>query len=301
MFEGEVPPPEIQEVIVKTIPLVQEGGSSTAGRLLLSNPQLFGFLDATDKWHAWYQWKATEGQERDREDTDLSSEMAIEPLVYAYDHPGTISIKLLETIKLVAKKKATDPAFNPSSERFRFLAPENIYYNLFQSFLTQYKSVMEKRQVDRIRIEESKNYDAILRRALGRARWLMKHSSSSSEDKHAESVRFSEIDWQKFRVIASVEVLKTDVTSTFIPPLTPENVALSTPASAVQKEPKLKSPYTGELVPASLYEEHIRVHSLDPRWEERKRISEEEEQRSNLVHEEAYSNLQRQAKRKRNV
>lgn len=312
MADGESPPSELRAIIDKTIPLVREGGAATAGRLLSSNPRLFGFLDAADRWNSWYEWRATNAGA----DPDVSAEGAsaeggpapgVERLIYAYDQPEAISMRQLETLKLVARKMAVDPQFSPSSDRFRFLSTDSAYHGLFESFLEQYKSVVAQRESDKIRLAESKRHDAILRRALSRAQWISEHPPETTQEDSARAVSFAEIDWPNFRVIASIDVLKADKKAALPAPLTPDTIVLRTPrfrsteqpAPAVKEEPALKSPYTGEMVPASLYEEHMRVHGLDPRWGERKRMQQEEAEKSNLVVEEAYSNLQRQTKRKR--
>lgn len=60
-------------------------------------------------------------------------------------------------------------------------------------------------------------------------------------------------------------------------------------------ERMIKSQFTGELIPESKYDEHVRITLLDPKWKEQKALSEQRQSTTNLVSSEAAATVKRLA------
>ncbi|ANB12320.1 Prp21p [Sugiyamaella lignohabitans] len=60
-----------------------------------------------------------------------------------------------------------------------------------------------------------------------------------------------------------------------------------------KEEPTIQSPYTGEAIPQSKYDEHMRIMSLDPQWKEQRAIEQERQSTTNLSTSEVSINLKR--------
>lgn len=60
-------------------------------------------------------------------------------------------------------------------------------------------------------------------------------------------------------------------------------------------ERMIKSPFTGEMIAESKYDEHVRISLLDPKWKEQKALAESRQATTNLISSEAASTVKRLA------
>ncbi|EPY50843.1 splicing factor Sap114 [Schizosaccharomyces cryophilus OY26] len=82
------------------------------------------------------------------------------------------------------------------------------------------------------------------------------------------------------------------------PASTPAPIRASKPAKSVPKAfqrhvPLERSPFTGEMIPANEMGEHMRVHLLDPRWREQRKIEESRRSTLNLENVDVAANMKR--------
>lgn len=61
------------------------------------------------------------------------------------------------------------------------------------------------------------------------------------------------------------------------------------------EERMIKSQFTGEMIPESKYDEHVRITLLDPKWKEQKALADSRQSTTNLVSSEAASTVKRLA------
>lgn len=61
------------------------------------------------------------------------------------------------------------------------------------------------------------------------------------------------------------------------------------------KERMIKSQFTGEMIPESKYDEHVRITLLDPKWKEQKALADSRQSTTNLVSSESVSTVKRLA------
>ncbi|EPX74724.1 splicing factor Sap114 [Schizosaccharomyces octosporus yFS286] len=77
------------------------------------------------------------------------------------------------------------------------------------------------------------------------------------------------------------------------PPLRSAKPTKSVPKAFQRHVPMERSPFTGEMIPASEMGEHMRVHLLDPRWREQRKIEESRRSTLNLENVDVAANMKR--------
>lgn len=287
-----VPSPDVRTVIDKTVVVIKQGEESTAQRLLLAKPRLFSFLNPADPFYEWYQWRLN-SEEEAAGDEQLKQEqkrqVEVDPLMFSVDQPA-ISSKYLQVIKLTALYTSQDPEFPqalPEQDQFAFLVPTHSLHGLFKAYVDQYTIL---KTPDKVAGLLSAN---VLEKAADRAEELKLRNEQAKielEKQEQERTEFSRIDWQDFVVIETVEFLDSDKIDNR--PLRKEDVQVKA-LQPKNNELQLRSPYTGELIPASEFDKHMRIMNLDPTWKQQRDVARQRQATTNLDTSQAASNLKR--------
>lgn len=258
----------------------------------MTKPRLFSFLNPADPFYEWYQWRLNnEGESAGDEqlEEEPKKQVSVEPLMFVVDQPA-ISSKYLKVIKLTALYTSKDPEFPkalPEQAQFAFLAPTHSLNALFKAYVDQYTIL---KIPDRVRGLLNAN---VLEKATDRAEELKLRNEQDKiqlQRKEQERNEFSRIDWQDFVVIETV--VFTDAEKIDNRPLRKEDVQVKA-LQPKNNEIKLRSPYTGELIPASEFDEHMRIMNLDPTWKQQRDVSRQRQATTNLDTSQAASNLKR--------
>jgi len=203
-------------------------------------------------------------------------------LPFAYEVPF-VSQRKFAVVQTVAKHAVFAP---PARTDFDFTHKAHELYPLYASLVRQYELIRD----GNVKVDER----GLLRRAIERARAAptggVRRAPTPAPAPVSAPASAPAIDWQNFIVLETVEFFTADLngTSHLAPPLSRTEMQLvrDTP------EQMFRSALTGELVPQSQYNEHIRAHQIDPEYYKQK---EKEQKRSetNLDYDHVAENLRR--------
>ncbi|CCE86159.1 Piso0_005813 [Millerozyma farinosa CBS 7064] len=232
----QVPPDDLKKVIDKTVDYVIKNGSTFEERLKRneSKGSKFTFLQDDDIYHPYYKWKlndekdSKEGSEEVKAESKSTSEdtkpATVTPprtLHFLTELPP-LSLLDLKIIKLSAlsvaingpdyekalnsKKKGVDPEFD-------FLEKGHSLYDIFQTYIQQYKIVLtlfednEAAEIQGI-WEDLQSPDNILQKSFQRAAFNKQNKTKKKRDKEAEEekqIAYASIDWQDFTFVEKIE------------------------------------------------------------------------------------------------
>ncbi|KAG8237922.1 hypothetical protein J437_LFUL017451 [Ladona fulva] len=209
--------------------------------------------------------------------------------------PPSISALDLDIVKLTAQFVARNGRQfltnlmnrEQRNYQFDFLRPQHSLFQYFTKLLEQYTKVLipPKDLMSKL-MEETSNMNVVLEQVKYRAEWI-KHQEAQKrreeEEAEKERVAYAQIDWHNFVVVEKVDYQPFEH-GNFPPPTTPDEVGARVlmqvsllpvfSATKVQRTPGpdeyLISPITGEKIPASKVQEHMRIGLLDPRWVEQR-------------------------------
>ncbi|TEA19886.1 Sorting nexin-3 [Colletotrichum sidae] len=254
--EGVVlPPREIRNVLEKTAGYVARNGLVFEDRIRdkeRSNPK-FSFLNATDAYHAYYQWRLDEVKAG--RGTAIAAGRANDAAAPAEQKPKgppkppdfqfsarmpRINQKDLEFIRLTAlfvakngrqfmTQLAQREAGNP---QFQFLIPNHTFHNFFQHQVDQYTTLLrasgltgEGGKVEQERIAGvQQNVDDkyhVLSRAKQRAEYSRFQETEKvlkEEEDEKKRLEFARIDWSDFVVVETIVFTDADDHANLPPP-----------------------------------------------------------------------------------
>lgn len=216
------------------------------------------------------------------EKTDTVAEaQKLEPLNFVTKLP-LLSQRKHAILQLVAKYSVLDLA-QLEGHTFDFLDPHHSLHPLFEKYKMQYQLIK-----DGVRPPEGD----VLKRAILRAHESIGEKSQGALDTNVKSSitapksDYAAIDWQDFVILETVEFFSSDFNgkSNLSAPFTKEELELQKHRDERIRttEPFFKSAITGEMVPASQYNEHIRILTLDPNSRLQKSKERERGANSNL-------------------
>lgn len=254
--EGVVlPPREIRNVLEKTAGYVARNGLVFEDRIRdkeRSNPK-FSFLNSTDAYHAYYQWRLDEIKAG--RGTAIAAGRANEAAAAAEQKPQgppkppdfqfsarmpRINQKDLEVIRLTAlfvakngrqfmTQLAQREAGNP---QFQFLIPNHTFHNFFQHQVDQYTTLLrasglggEGGKLEQERIAHlQQNVDDkyhVLSRAKQRAEYSKfqeTEKQKKEEEDEQKRLEFARIDWNDFVVVETIVFTDADEHANLPPP-----------------------------------------------------------------------------------
>lgn len=221
----------------------------------------------------------------------------LRPLNFLIDEP-TVSKHQLEIIKVIAKYSVLQPeALATRQSEFDFLHPQHHLHSLYQKLKHQYGLLHQGLMPPSV---------DVFRRAIKRAQLRATHRpSSSGKPMHGQETTDSpetRVDWTRFVTLEAIEFFTADKNgeSALPPPIAKDDVVSFRYQERRKRVPidaagsnvtYFKSPYTGELVSATEYDEHVKVHEIDPKWRIQRAKEIEDLESTNLDPEMAAANL----------
>ncbi|KNE68785.1 hypothetical protein AMAG_13426 [Allomyces macrogynus ATCC 38327] len=239
-----IPPPEIRNIVDKTANFVARNGPQFEGKIRekeVNNPK-FCFLNPSDPYHSYYQWKLVEFQEGRATlgaapaGQDVAEQVPAQPAAPAEpevpEQPPIFEFLLdvppmaaqdLDVIKLTAQFVArngrtfmTDLAQREArNPQFDFLKPSHPLFGFFTRLVEQYIKVLlpPPPLVAALREHARMPYPALqnMRKRATFARWEAAHLQKEKEDMEAERMAFAAIDWQDFVIVETLMFTDADV------------------------------------------------------------------------------------------
>lgn len=208
-----------------------------------------------------------------------------------------LSLRDYELIKLTAYYASQHKWFAKEATKrgpeFSFLKQGHSLNPFFNSLVAQYKILSS---------DVPEPSDDVMHRAIERAnKAVVKERTMRRqvEDFEKERKEYATVDWKDFVVVESVDFGPKDLLANLPPPKTREDLEYTpidkkgSVISETEPQSLLVSPFTGEKIPASEYDAHVKKMTLDPRYNEQKKLEAERTSNSNLVYDEAHANLKR--------
>lgn len=252
------PPPEVRNIVDKTASFVARNGPEFENRIRqneVNNPK-FNFLQPTDPYHAYYQYKVTEfkegrGQEPQAPKASaflgalrpLEAPKIVETFVlkepppefeFTCD-PPSISAYDLDIVKLTAQFTArngrqfleTVMQREQRNYLFDFLRPQHSLFTYFTKLVVQYTKILipPKNLKDKLNKEVNEPKE-ILDQVKYRVQWAKHQDKEKKKEEEAlekERVSYAQIDWHDFVVVETVDFQPSE-TGNLPPPTTPEEV-----------------------------------------------------------------------------
>ncbi|RDA88869.1 hypothetical protein CP532_5482 [Ophiocordyceps camponoti-leonardi (nom. inval.)] len=244
-----LPPRDIRTILEKTAGYVARNGSIFEDRVREKesrNPK-FSFLNPSDAYHAFYQWRLSEikaGRGTDIAAGPVGEAPKLEkpkgppppPELHFSAKMPRINQKDLDVLKLTAQytakfgrqwmtQLAQREAGNP---QFQFLIPNHTFHNFFQHMVEQYSKVLKFHENSQLRDEmlsevreNCQNPSRILERAKQRAAFA-KYQETEKQKKEEEEEKkkqdFARVDWSDFVVVETVTFTDADETAHLPPP-----------------------------------------------------------------------------------
>ncbi|KAE8151940.1 Pre-mRNA splicing factor PRP21 like protein-domain-containing protein [Aspergillus avenaceus] len=253
--EGVVlPPKDIRAIVEKTAGYVARNGIVFEDRVRekeRNNPK-FSFLNPSDAYASFYQWRLTEIKEG--RGTSVSAGRPGEPAAapepekpkgpeppaefHFSARMPIINAQDLEVVKLtalfVAKRgKSFMTALSQRETRnfqFDFLRPQHSLYQFFTRLVDQYTIILRSEGLDEATSEKQrlaelehnvKNKFHILDRAKKRAEWVKyqeQQKQKKEEEDEQERIAYAQIDWHDFVVVETVLFTEADDQADLPPP-----------------------------------------------------------------------------------
>ena len=248
-----LPPREIRNILEKTAGYVARNGAVFEDRIRdkeAQNPK-FSFLNPSDAYHAFYEWRLSEI--RAGRGTDIAAGRTGEAAEPAKPKgpprpPGfefsarmpRINQKDLEVIRLTAlfvakngRQFMTQLAQRESGNpQFQFLIPNHTFHNFFQHIVEQYTALIRAGGVDgeggklqQLRMSELELNIADKYRVLARAKQRAEYIKFQEQEKHKkeeeeekQKADFARVDWSDFVVVETITFGDADETANLPPP-----------------------------------------------------------------------------------
>lgn len=248
--------------------------------------------------------------------------LQVPPLDFECSFPTAVSKRKLTIMKIIAQYSVINPqllAEKVKDNEYDFVEPSHVLYPVYQQYVNQYKRVVEgakpfsgnvlQRAIERSAVINDSNpvKDNLLNNANNNSNSKRGSRGPGHSVTDAPAVAREgsplHINWHNFLVLETVNFFSQDIngTSNLSAPLTLEELKLERTQQAQPNEPQFKSPITGELVPASKFNEHIRIHTLDPQYYQQKRTETERSESTNLDADNAADNVFRLAEKRRKL
>lgn len=313
------PPPDVRSVVDAVVPLVRAGNTEAVAKLVEAEPLKYAFMNVGDAHHAWYSERlGAAAGERTGEVHRLEAIAGngkvapCSPLLFAHKQPP-VSQRDLAVIKqtaAVAVRTDTD-AFvaalleeKKDEKQFVFLRQGHTLRPLFDTYVAQYRAVLDLPDAYRDKLTDVlRDRFSLLQRAAARAEHNQEaraQARRAAEVTLARELEDAQIDWNDFVVVETITFSEADRTAPLAAPLDRKEVETASLASGGHVDPApekmFKSPYTGEMVPASEFAEHMRIMNLDPTWREQKRLQDEKQRTTNIDVASAPVNIKRFAR-----
>jgi splicing factor 3A subunit 1 len=250
-----LPPREIRNVLEKTAGYVARNGFVFEDRIRekeRSNPK-FSFLNDTDAYYAFYQWRLEEikagrgtaiaAGRANESATPLPEKPKGPPKPPDFQYSARmprINQKDLDVIRLVAlfvakngrqfmTQIAQREAGNP---QFQFLVPNHTFHNFFQHHVDQYTALLranglggEGGKLKQERVAELRANMEDKYQVLGRARQRAEYAKFQEEEKikneqevEKKKEEFARIDWNDFVVVETIVFTDSDDQANLPPP-----------------------------------------------------------------------------------
>ncbi|KAK9458345.1 Pre-mRNA splicing factor PRP21 like protein-domain-containing protein [Dipodascopsis uninucleata] len=240
-----IPPPDIREIIEKTADYVHRNGSSFEARIRENERKntRFNFLNPSDPYFPYYEWRLDENREgrgglmHGSSETKPSAEEPEEigpkeppPLEFAITMPRIAALDLdilRQTALFVARNGRSFASLLAQREernyQFDFLRPNHSLYQYYMKLVDQYVKVLSPPKDLKERLEDNiKNKYIVLERAQQRADWKKyqeAETQKAAEEAEAEKIAFAQIDWHDFIVVETIEFTHADKEVELPPPM----------------------------------------------------------------------------------
>lgn len=250
-----LPPREIRNILEKTAGYVARNGAVFEDRIRDKEQAnvKFSFLNPTDAYHDFYQWRLTEI--RAGRGTDVAAGRAGGDAAPAPERPKgppkpadfhfsarmpRIGQKDLDVIRLTAlfvakngrqwqTQLAQREAGNP---QFQFLIPNHTFHNFFQHTIDQYTTLLRAGGLDgeggKLQEEQTAELDKNMQNkfyVLARTKQRAEYAKFQAQEKRAkeeaeeeERVEFASIDWGDFIVVETITFTDADESANLPPP-----------------------------------------------------------------------------------
>ncbi|ORZ03776.1 Pre-mRNA splicing factor PRP21 like protein-domain-containing protein [Syncephalastrum racemosum] len=264
------PPPNIRETVDKAAEFLANKGPELEDRIRENekhNPK-FCFLNPTDPYHAYYQYRLNEVREgkasskkaakKESTEEPMEEETAPkepEPFEFLADMPA-VSAQDLDIMKLTAQFAARNGRqfINQLAQResrnyqFDFLRPSHSYFPYFTELVKQYGKVLVPADDMKQRLQKTvDNRYWLLDRVNERAKWVSWQKAEEKkrrDEEEKERVAYASIDWHDFVVVETVEFTAADEQQDLPPPMSLselENMTLAQKrANVIADEPEEK-------------------------------------------------------------
>ncbi|XP_055868516.1 splicing factor 3A subunit 1-like [Biomphalaria glabrata] len=252
------PPPEVRNIVDKTASFVARNGPEFENRIRqneVNNPK-FNFLQPTDAYHGYYQYKVSEfkeGKAQEPQAPKLTSlylgvrptetQKIVETFVpkdpppefeFMCD-PPSISAYDLDVVKLTAQFVARNgrqflTTVMQKEQRnylFDFLRPQHSLFTYFTKLVEQYTKILIPPKNLKEKLNKEVNHPReILDQVKYRVDWAKHQDREKKKEEEAlekERVAYAQIDWHDFVVVETVDFQPTEI-GNLPPPTTPEEV-----------------------------------------------------------------------------
>ncbi|KAI8074868.1 Pre-mRNA splicing factor PRP21 like protein-domain-containing protein [Gongronella butleri] len=249
------PPPDVRKKVDKVAELLWNKGPNLEERIRENekhNP-IFSFLNPTDPFHAYYQYRLR--QARDAAENGTSSEMTAagissslknekaaetveeaavappEPPAYDFSVPmPAMSAKDLDVIKLTARFAARNgrqfihqlAQRESRNYQFDFLRPSHSLFPFFTELIRQYSKVLvpsDTIDADLHRKQSKSKMIELIRERVEFTIWDAQEKKKQEEENEKERLAYASIEWHDFVVVESIEFTAEDEKNTLPTPM----------------------------------------------------------------------------------
>ncbi|KIJ44155.1 hypothetical protein M422DRAFT_228832 [Sphaerobolus stellatus SS14] len=255
-----LPPPEIKSVIDKTAGFVANSANPVQFEDKIRENQRhdpkFAFLNPADPYHAYYRHRIEKIMQGDTTDEGTPAksraqsmqvdEEAFKPKVYGkeplpaefiLDLPNITAVDL-DIIKLTAlftarRGRAFLAALSMReghNHQFEFLRPTHSLFGYFNRLVEQYTKVLlpTKEILDKVALAASEEGRwKLLEEAREHAEWekhRREREQKKQDQKEAERIAFSEIDWHDYAIVQTIEFTAADAAAELPLPMNVQEV-----------------------------------------------------------------------------
>ncbi|KAI8824193.1 Pre-mRNA splicing factor PRP21 like protein-domain-containing protein [Fimicolochytrium jonesii] len=243
------PPPEIKNIVDKTAVFVARMGPSFEERMRERerfNPK-FCFLNPTDPYRAYYDFKIAEAREGTGAPEQGPEDGKVEPAAEAVPEPvvkppepasyefmadvPSMSAQDLDVVKLTAQLVARNGRDfmialmkrEMRNYQFDFLRTNHSLFPFFTKLVEQYTKVLMPPAALNERLRENvENKFALLERINERVTFRLyqeEERKKAEEEADEERVAYASIDWHDFVIVDTVEFVEADERMALAPPL----------------------------------------------------------------------------------
>ncbi|TPX70010.1 hypothetical protein SpCBS45565_g02112 [Spizellomyces sp. 'palustris'] len=243
------PPPEIRNIVDKTANFVARNGPQFEERIRENekhNPK-FCFLNPTDPYRAYYDWKVKDAKEGkaiekkadvqkvtqvEERPAKLSKPTPKEPPAYEFSTPlPSISAQDLDILKLTAQfvaRNGRDFMISLSKREMRnyqfdFLRSNHSLFPYFTKLVEQYTKVLipPANLNARLRNNAQNKYSTLdrIRQRVDFYEYQEAEKKKAEEEADQERIAYASIDWHDFVIVDTVEFVEADERMDLPPPL----------------------------------------------------------------------------------